>query len=337
MINRLLIVLLILLMLPFTSFAQDSEDYTCDDGENDVLNLAQAAFDDGEFETALELATLAESLCANDFQRFRAASSLKGDAQIEVNRLVFEAIQPGRVDLGDYELFMACEGEATDDYPTVIFEHGLGDNYANWADVQPAIAETTLACAYDRLGMGHSSDMPNDDTRTTAQQVADLLMLLEIAEIDPPYILVGHSIAGLNLTAYFQAYPEEVVGLVFVDASVPNQLERLETVDPIILEELDWALNTPEQFDWLASDAEFTEEADFGDLPVVVLRRGRDEGWSLADVWIELQEEQAARSTNSQLIVAENSRHYIHLDEPEVVIDAIRWVLENVDMSETDE
>lgn len=41
-----------------------------------------------------------------------------------------------------------------------------------------------------------------------------------------------------------------------------------------------------------------------------------------------MQRELAALSTNSKHVIADNSTHYIHEDEPEIVIDAVRWVVE---------
>lgn len=43
-----------------------------------------------------------------------------------------------------------------------------------------------------------------------------------------------------------------------------------------------------------------------------------------------MQAELVAQSSNGQRIIAENSGHYIQLDQPEMVIDAIREVVEAV-------
>jgi pimeloyl-ACP methyl ester carboxylesterase len=47
-------------------------------------------------------------------------------------------------------------------------------------------------------------------------------------------------------------------------------------------------------------------------------------------VWDELQVELAALSSNGKQVIAEESGHYIQLDQPELVIDAIRDVVEAV-------
>ncbi len=71
---------------------------------------------------------------------------------------------------------------------------------------------------------------------------------------------------------------------------------------------------------------------DLGDLPLIILAQGYtvnnsglpDEEYNeLRDINLGMQEELAGLSTNSELILAEKSGHYIHNDQPELVIDAI--------------
>ena len=88
-----------------------------------------------------------------------------------------------------------------------------------------------------------------------------------------------------------------------------------------------------------------TAPAALGNLPLVVLTadvRQADnpeafpadfslEMLQQADrVWMELQDELAGLSTNSDWIVVEDASHYIHLDQPQVVITAIRDILTQV-------
>lgn len=51
----------------------------------------------------------------------------------------------------------------------------------------------------------------------------ELHILLTQAGIEPPYILAGHSFGGLVIRTYASLYPDEVVGLVLIDAAHPNQ------------------------------------------------------------------------------------------------------------------
>lgn len=139
------VIIILVLVLPTSIFAQDgSEDYTCDDGENDVLNAAQTAFDDGDFESALELAGIAEGLCSSDIQRFMAASDIKTRAQAALNQQALQALEPGLVQVEDYSIFMVCEGQANEDYLPVIFENGLGEVYTTWRDVNRPLPRLPL-------------------------------------------------------------------------------------------------------------------------------------------------------------------------------------------------
>ena len=81
--------------------------------------------------------------------------------------------------------------------------------------MQPGIAETTRVCAYDREGYGWSDS--GTHPRTSQQVAADLHTLLTNAQIEPPYVLVGHSVGAYHNQAYIAQYPDEVVGVVLVD------------------------------------------------------------------------------------------------------------------------
>jgi pimeloyl-ACP methyl ester carboxylesterase len=232
---------------------------------------------------------------------------------------------PGHVEVDGSTLYMVCEGEATPDSPTVVFENGLGEAHETWHKIQPAISQITRACTYDRLGVGESDPVGDDDTRTPFELAHTLHRLLETAEIDGPYVLVGHSIAGIILLAYPHLYPDEVAGLVFVDASHPQQWNRFRELDP----ERDDTRSPvgSERFDRGAATDELAAVGGFGDLPMAIVHQAQPTDSPMRPIWIELQHDHASRSTNSRVIPGANSGHYVHIDEPELVLEAIQWVL----------
>lgn len=118
-------------------------------------------------------------------------------------------------------LNLYCVGEGS---PTVVFDAGLGGNTGSWDTVQPAVAQKTRTCAYDRAGLGFSD--PATRPGTSANIVDDLQRLLSAAGIEPPYILVGHSYGGLNVRLYAYEHPAEVVGMVLVDPSHEDDESR---------------------------------------------------------------------------------------------------------------
>lgn len=130
--------------------------------------------------------------------------------------------QVGRsVDIGGRSLNIFCSGEGA---PAVIFDSGSGESGISWSHIQPQIATLTRACWFDRAGYGWSD--PGPFPRTSAAMSADLHELLHRAAIPPPYILVGHSLGGLNARVYTGLYPSDVAGAVLVDAAHEDEPRR---------------------------------------------------------------------------------------------------------------
>ena len=129
---------------------------------------------------------------------------------------------PGQmVDVGGHSLHIKCVGQGS---PTVLLDGGLGEWSAQWVRVQQEVSGTTRVCAYDRAGMGWSEMGPEP---RDAKQISDELhALLEGADIDGPYVLVGHSFGGLYMQTYAARYPDEVAGVVLVDSSQPDQFSH---------------------------------------------------------------------------------------------------------------
>jgi pimeloyl-ACP methyl ester carboxylesterase len=129
---------------------------------------------------------------------------------------------PGQmIDVGGYQMHLYCTGANVDGSPTVILEQGLGGISSAWALVQPEVAKVTRVCSYDRAGMGWSDSSPEP---RDAQHIAqELHTLLHNANISGPYVFVGWSFGGLYVREYAGQYGDEVVGLVLLDSSHPDQ------------------------------------------------------------------------------------------------------------------
>ncbi len=229
---------------------------------------------------------------------------------------------------GGRQLYLACEGSGG---PTVVMEAGGAGHSGTWQSVQPAVAEFARVCVYDRAGTGRSSSLPS---HPSIQAIAeDLHALLAAADIGPPYVLVGHSIGGVIVRQFATQYPNAVVGMVLVDSSQGDQRARLQEVV------------TPEE--WARSgmahgDIEFPEGADLlgpdlSDIPLMVLSAGifgegmpPDVAERLNRVRLEMQRDLLSLSVNSTWVVAEESDHAIPQKQPELVVDAVRQVVESV-------
>jgi pimeloyl-ACP methyl ester carboxylesterase len=124
-------------------------------------------------------------------------------------------VEPGQlVDIGGRRIHLHCTGAGG---PTVILMSGLASWSPVWYKTQPVIAQKTRVCARDRAGYGFSDPAPRP--QILSDVVDDLNAALKAGSIPGPYVLVGHSLGGIEARLYAQRWPEEVVGMVLVDTS----------------------------------------------------------------------------------------------------------------------
>jgi pimeloyl-ACP methyl ester carboxylesterase len=126
---------------------------------------------------------------------------------------------------GGRRLHMICAGPAKTDGPTVLLEAGAFGFSADWGVVQDRLAARGVrSCAYDRAGLGYSD--PGPKPRDGLAVEADLEKLLAAAGEKGPFILCGHSMAGLRLRLFAARNPTLVKGVVLVDATTPEAMEN---------------------------------------------------------------------------------------------------------------
>lgn len=278
----------------------------------------------------------------------------------------------GLVDTGGgRRLWLECRGSGT---PTVILEAGYPNTADVWDTVAlgpgsgktavlPGVAAFTRVCAYDRPGTILDADHrsrsdPAPMPRTAADVVADLHALLHAVGIPGPYVLAGHSLGGIIVRLYAATYPDEVVGLVLVDASHEEQNVQFQAV----LTAEQWAaferlqqagLEDYPELERMDFDASFSQlraaaaTHPLPPLPLVVLTRGvpmsaemppeaqaalpADFPWQTFDaVWQALQDELAALAPGARHVIASKSGHYIQVEQPALVIEAIRQVVAGI-------
>jgi pimeloyl-ACP methyl ester carboxylesterase len=124
-------------------------------------------------------------------------------------------VEPGElVDIGGRRINLRCTGTRG---PTVVLMAGLASWSAVWYKTQPVIAQKTHVCAFDRAGFGFSDPAPRP--QIISDVVDDLHAALKAGSIPEPYVLVGHSLGGVEARLYAQRWPKEVVGMVLVDTS----------------------------------------------------------------------------------------------------------------------
>lgn len=241
-----------------------------------------------------------------------------------------------KINIGKRELFYSCVGYGS---PTVILESGMGDTSESWMHIQPAIAQLTRVLSYDRAGLGQSDIPPRP--RTCQDMVDDLKSLLDGVNIQPPYVLVGHSFGGMLVRLFAAQNPGDAAGMVLVDSTHEDRTAGFEKVlsDELIARNRAYLLDpsrNSEFVDRIPSEQQVRDAYRLFDFPLVVLTRGLPDEpsdvWPSADlqrVERELQLEFLKLSPKSSHIIAEKSGHWIQNDQPELVIEAIRNVMGN--------
>ncbi|MCC7023060.1 MAG: alpha/beta hydrolase [Thermomicrobiales bacterium] len=268
----------------------------------------------------------------------------------------------GLVDIGNgRHVYLECQGSGG---PTVILEAGFRNDAEIWQVTDPegqtsvfdGIARFTRVCAYDRPGTLLDQDhfsrsdpvpMPRD-----AQAVAaDLHALIDAAGIQGPIVLAAHSLGGLFARLYAATYPDDVAGIVLVDAWQEDLPEILGSEEWAAYEAL--AAPAPpgldgyadlEQIDFGTASSMLREAADarpLSPMPLVVISRGRpvqlppdvpadfspeafERGWS------EGQDRLAALLPNARHEIAARSDHYVQIEQPDLVIAAVKAVVDAV-------
>jgi pimeloyl-ACP methyl ester carboxylesterase len=214
----------------------------------------------------------------------------------------------------------------------IIFENGLGGKMEWWQKIIPGISSGATTFAYNRPGYGNSDPAPTP--RDGMHIVDELRVLLKSKGVNPPYILVGHSLGGLYMQLFARRYPEELSALILVDSTHPKQLEgegALEKqsffvrglvgafVTGVAKEELDLLTRTGEQVLSLPS---------LQNKPVFVLSASQPMKVKspLADDANAKRIDIARMYPGAQQIWVD-SDHGIPLEKPEAVISAIREAL----------
>lgn len=125
---------------------------------------------------------------------------------------------PGElIDAGGYNLHVVKKGSGT---PTIVFEAGSGETSLSWRGIPDALSEDATVVVYDRAGYAWSEQAPS--ARSGENIVQELHEALQNAELPGPYIMVGHSLGGMYVRLFAQTYPDQVTGLVLVDARPEN-------------------------------------------------------------------------------------------------------------------
>jgi len=261
------------------------------------------------------------------------------------------------VNIGTHRLHIYCAGQGS---PTVVMDTGFGDASDKLRPLQARIAQETRVCVYDRAGYGSSE--PGPLPRHSRQVASELKLLLEKAGIPGPYVLVGHSLGGSNMQVFASQYPKLVAGMVLIEPpslqfilgrQFPELYQRAKQESPNILAMAEQARKASKFqeasfLETLASEHEMmlSESArqlaaveSFGNVPLIVMGAGQpqpafgDQAQAFQQFWIEQSQALASKSTRGAFVLVRERGHYIYLDAPDSVLEAIRQVIKQARQS----
>ena len=270
----------------------------------------------------------------------------------------------GLIDIGaGRKMYLECSGSGS---PTVILESGYRNNADIWKiELEPGrspvfsqIAKFTRVCAYDRPGtfldakhLGRSTPVPMP--RTARGLVSDLHALLETAHVSGPYVFAAHSFGGIFARLYASTYPNEVVGMVLVDALSEEVKTGLTPEQWKLYVDFGFTKPSPglekyKDIETLDVNASMDQMKKAGSteplrpMPLFVLTQGQpfdlspwqplpvDFPAALNKAWHAAQDGLATLAPNAKHKTATKSSHYIQAQEPQLVVDAIKQVVEAV-------
>ncbi len=294
-------------------------------------------------------------------ERIFPVSTLLADlaACLIIASCVRESLPPSdqMVSLGSHRLEMHLEGKGA---PTVVIDAGITDQLDKLRPLQKRLAQVTQVITYNRAGYGRSE--PGPLPRHGGREAEELKSLLEKASLPGPYVLVGHSLGALNMQVFASKYPDDVAGMVLLDPPPLSFLLGQEYKDLRVMAEqmtAEWqaiadstAKSTDARerakssfFQMIASEHRemFRETAKmvgsvstFGDMPLKVLAAGKpnpafgEVAEEYQKYWVGQSRALADRSTNGKFILAEGATHYLYLDVPELVVQNILSLVDEV-------
>ena len=204
--------------------------------------------------------------------------------------------------------------------PTVVFENGFGVGMKLWNKIFLEVSKTNSVFAYNR-----SDRRILKDTIMSSDMVEYLRAILKELGVKPPYILVGHSLGGLNVQYFAKKYPQEVAGVVLVDSTHPDDFEETLHVPKSQLKVLEHITKCGQE----VLSLEYTKQIPMSTLIATYESSIKKYPKKLA-IQIEMMkkrmEEFPKLYPNCKLKWVD-SGHFVMYEKPEVVIDAIKGLL----------
>lgn len=212
---------------------------------------------------------------------------------------------------------------------TVVFENGYGAPLESWAKVQPEVSRFATTVTYDRAGFGLSEDGPLP--RDGRHIATELHRALRLADVPPPYVIVGHSLGGLYVRVFAGLYPDEVAGMALVDptqdaawfqgSDLPELSSLFDTLNQAR------ASSIPTGIPVVLINAMGPPEVPFATRP---MRETRAKQRRELPAESRRYEQWLKGIPGGRLIVTEYSGHNVPHEQPELVVETVRRVVEQL-------
>lgn len=212
--------------------------------------------------------------------------------------------------------------------PSILLINGAGGTIEGWSKIWEDLGNDQVVFAYNRLGMGKSSKPREPQTGNT--MVRDLKELLVSLKIEPPYLVVGHSLGGFVAHLFALTYPDDVCGLVFLESSTIEDVltgsKRKSASEPKSLSEMDHVMTTVKQIQAFEK---------FPQIPILVIAGSKPAfRWimpkAIKEARMNHQKELLHLSKLGRITIARNSGHFPQLTQPHVVASEINRFLDEI-------
>jgi pimeloyl-ACP methyl ester carboxylesterase len=228
--------------------------------------------------------------------------------------------------------------------PYDAFSAGQGKPAKLATAVFPSVATFTRVCLHDRPNTTVGEDVEGErgglvsslvpQPHALDDDVADLHALLAAAGEQPPFVLAAHSYGGLIAELYARRFPGEVAGEVLVDVTsvylrqtfTPQEYADMRSSTSLPIREGQEALQIDAGIDAILAAPPAPQ------LPAALLTADKLAEDAPASRRAELMaaHDRLAAQLGAKHVTETASGHHIHVEQPQLVVDAIREVVDAV-------
>lgn len=237
-------------------------------------------------------------------------------------------LQVGTVDIGAHNIYYKLFLNNNNTFP-IVMDAGYGADSETWTPVVERLTELSTVLIYDRAGLGLSGN--SNGRRTSMEMIRELKGLIDILHLNKPYVLVGHSFGAINSQLLASCFPKDIASLILLD---PAHEDHEDKILPLMGDEFrdtyykQFTKETTHKDYQASMEMLRSKRTHLGNIPVKIISAGKKKFYDnhVQNVWLSLHKELLTLSNNSDIVIAKNSAHHVHHDEPELVIREIREI-----------